>query len=143
MAVKVNIKILQKNLDKLIESFTTHQLPRYAENVKRELEALAPVADGTNSLPSGSHMRDQFRIGFTTDHGKRVIRIFNDAVNSRGQPYVKFQTSGTSPHIISGNPNLAFHWLSHGVFVVTPSVNHPGQAPNNYVMRALINGFHN
>lgn len=134
-------------MDKVVET----ELRRRAENVILEIQKLAPVSDGVNSytdgIPgnaSGGRLRDSFRIGFTTDHGKKVIRIFSNATNSRGQFYAGIVTKGSSPHIITArqNSNLAFKWISHGVFVITPQVSHPGTKPNTFIREGLRLGFH-
>ena len=44
-------------------------------------------------------------------------------------------TGGTRPHVIVGNPHLAFFWEKVGRFVIVHSVNHPGTKPNNYMER--------
>lgn len=133
-------------MDRVVET----ELKRRAENVIAEIQRLAPASDGTHSytdgIPgntSGGRLRNSFRIGFTTDHGKRVIRIFSDAKNSRGQSYARIITEGSAPHII-GSPdrNLRFQWIKQGVFVIKPFVNHPGTKPNNFIREALRIGFH-
>lgn len=141
MPVTVKVQIIQKNIDLMLDKVLSEGALRVrADRVLAEINRTAPVADGTHSFPDrggGGRLRDSFKIGFTTDHGKRVIRIFSDAVNSRGQPYAKFVTNGTRPHVINGNPDLAFQWISRGVFVIAPQVHHPGTAPNDFVRRAL------
>lgn len=44
---------------------------------------------------------------------------------------------GTKPHIITGNPLLAFFWPKMGTNVVFRSVHHPGTRPNDFLSRAL------
>lgn len=134
-------------MDKIVET----ELRRRADNVIAEIQRLAPVSDGSRSFTdgvsgrtTGGRLKDSFRIGFTTDHGKRVIRIFSNARNSRGQFYAGMVTKGTQAHVITAKnkPNLAFQWIKQGVFVFTPQVNHPGTKPNNYLREALRIGFH-
>lgn len=150
MANVIRMQILQSNLDKLMDKVVETELRRRAENVIQEIRILAPVSDGTHSFTdgvpgssAGGRLRDSFRIGFTTDHGKKVIRIFSIAKNRRGQDYAGIVTKGSNPHII-GSPdrNLRFQWIRNNVFVITPFVNHPGTKPNNFIREALRIGFH-
>jgi hypothetical protein len=141
---------MQKNLDQLRDKIIDTELKRRADNVITEIRALAPVSDGqhsfTDGVPgrtSGGRLRDSFRIGFTTDHGKRVIRIFSSAVNSRGQSYARIVSEGSGPHTIgSQDRNLRFQWIKNGVFVLTPQVHHPGTKRNDFIRQALHIGFH-
>lgn len=144
------IQILQRGLDKIIEEVVETDLLRRAENVLREIQITAPQSDGTRSYTdgvpgrtSGGRLANSFRIGFTTSHGKRVIRIFSSAKNSRGQFYAGLVIKGTKPHTIqaTNQSDLAFRWISQGVFVITPQVQHPGTQPNNFVLEALRRAF--
>lgn len=151
MPAQVRIQVLQRNLDLLIERVTQTELRRRAENVIREIQQLAPRSDGTNSYTNGvpgaangGRLADSFRIGTTTQRGKTVLRIFSNAKNSRGQFYAGMVAKGTAAHTITAKnrANLAFRWISQGVFVITPQVSHPGTAPNDYIRRGLAIGFH-
>lgn len=57
-------------------------------------------------------------------------------VNSNA-PHSIYVIKGTRPHVIEGNPLLAFFWPKVGQFVVFPKVNHPGTKANNFLQRAL------
>lgn len=149
-APKLEIKVLQKNLDLLLDQVTQTELLRRAQNVVREIQTQAPRSDGSNSytdgipnLTNGGRLAESFRVGFTTDHGKKVIRIFSDAKNSRGQFYAGMVIKGTKPHVIQARntPNLTFQWINQGVFVISPQIQHPGTQPNNFVLRALQTAF--
>lgn len=50
------------------------------------------------------------------------------------QPYAVFVHEGTKPHIIMGNPTLAFLWpaAGEGTFFFA-SVHHPGTKPNKFL----------
>lgn len=144
------IQILQRGLDKIIDEVVETDLLRRAENILREIQVSAPRSDGSRSFTdgvpgrtSGGRLANSFVIGFTTQRGKRVIRIFSNAKNSRGQFYAGMVIKGTRPHTIqaTNQPNLAFRWISQGVFVITPTVQHPGTAPNNFVLEALRTAF--
>jgi hypothetical protein len=146
MTVK-RVQLFQKNLDLLADKVAETELRRRMENVLREAQRLAPVS-GTNSFTdgvpgkrSGGRLRDSLRIGSTKQRGKTVIRLFSDARNSRGQQYANIVVKGSSPHVITGNPNLRFQWINRGVFVITPQVQHPGTEPNNFLLRALLTAF--
>lgn len=47
-----------------------------------------------------------------------------DAETDAGEGYGSFSDQGTPPHLIVGNPLLAFEW--HGQLVIVHSVQHPG-----------------
>lgn len=141
MAVK-RVQVLQKNLELLVDRVSERELLRRAQNVADIAKSLAPRADGSKSFHSGpDRLADNIKVGITTQRGKKVVRIFTDAKNSRGQEYARFIIRGTRPHAIVGNPNLAFQWIKNNVFVITPRVNHPGTHPNNFLLEALRRGF--
>jgi hypothetical protein len=50
------------------------------------------------------------------------------------QPYAVFVHEGTKPHVINGNPLLAFAWpkMGEGTFFFR-SVHHPGTKPNRFL----------
>jgi hypothetical protein len=54
-----------------------------------------------------------------------------------GQTYslVQLITTGTRPHVITGNPILHFTVAGEDVFV--RQVSHPGTAPNDFVSRSV------
>lgn len=150
MAVRVTtrIQVLQKNLDKLLDRIVETDLLRRAENVLSEIQILAPrsgtgnsFTDGVPDRHAGGRLANSFAIGYTTQRGKRVIRIFSNAKNTRGRFYAGMVDRGTSPHVIQGNP-LSFKWISKNVFVITPSVNHPGTKATGFLRAALVRGFH-
>lgn len=149
MTVK-RTQLIQKNLDLLADKVAETELRRRMENVLREAKALAPVSDGSRSftdgrpgIRSGGRLRDSLKIGTTKQRGKTVIRIFSDAKNSRGQQYANIVIKGSRGHVIAASrrPNLAFQWINSNTFVVTPEVSHPGTAPNNFLLRALLTAF--
>jgi hypothetical protein len=132
-----------------MDHVTETELRRRAENVIQAIEVTAPQSDGTHSFTngvpgniSGGALARSFQVAFTTSHGKRVLRIFSTAQNSRGQSYAGMVSRGTRPHVISGNPNLRFFWIRNALVVVNHAVSHPGTRPNNYLQEALRLGFH-
>lgn len=142
------IQVLQRGLDAIINEVVDTDLRRRADNVLAELQRTAPRSDGqksfTDGVPgrtAGGRLANSFRVGFTTQRGRRVIRIFSNATNSRGEFYAGMVTKGTAPHVIQGNPDLRFKWISRGVFVITPQVQHPGTSPNPFIVDALKNAF--
>lgn len=62
--------------------------------------------------------------------GRVVVRV----------PYAKFVVLGTAAHPIFPRKAkaLAFWWEKKGDFAVLPSVNHPGTAPNRFLLDAFI-----
>lgn len=152
MAAKIQrIQIIQRNVDRIADRVTETTLVRMADQVVREASALAPRSDGTNSFTdgvpgrtSGGRLADSLKHGFTTSKGKKVIRIFSDAKNSRGQEYAGYVVRGTRPHAIAARnaTNLAFQWINRNVFVITPEVQHPGTDPNrSWLQEALRRVF--
>lgn len=144
MTVK-RVQILQRGIDAALDYVARTELQRRAENVLREAKALAPVADGSRSFhdgqpgnTGGGRLRDSLKIGVVeSTRDKRIIRIFSDATNSRGQQYSNIVVRGSRAHAITGNPNLRFQSISRGVFVIIPQVRHPGTQPNDFLLRAL------
>lgn len=151
MAARVSrIQLVQRNIQAIEGRVTDTTLSRMADDVIRNASALAPRSDGTNSFTdgvagrtSGGRLADSLKKGFTTQRGKKVIRIFSDARNSRGQPYAGYVVRGTRAHVITGNPRLAFQWINRNTFVIAEKVNHPGTEPNKtWLTDALRRVFH-
>lgn len=144
------IQVLQRGLTAILNEVVDTDLQRRANNVLRELQRTAPRSNGqrsfTDGVPgrtAGGRLANSFRVGFTTNHGKRVIRIFSAAKNSRGEFYAGMVSTGTRAHTITARtqPDLRFQWINRGVFVITPSVSHPGTSPNPFIVDALKNAF--
>ena len=55
--------------------------------------------------------------------------IFGATVEATAD-HAEFVTEGTPPHLIQGNPILAFEW--RGAMRFYPYVSHPGTSPNPY-----------
>lgn len=53
-------------------------------------------------------------------------------------PYALAHHQGTRPHVIRGNPLLAFYSAKAGRVIVVPQVRHPGTRPNPYLREALV-----
>ena len=87
---------------------------------------------------------------FAGAHGHEVQRLPNGVRITAGagvggrrmrgrigpQQLAQIVVGGSRPHLIEGNPLLAFYWEKAGKFMILPSVNHPGTAPNDYLARA-------
>lgn len=55
-------------------------------------------------------------------------------------PYALYVHEGTQPHVITPKkaPRLVFFWGKAGKIVAFPRVNHPGNKPNRFLLRALL-----
>lgn len=84
-----------------------------------------------DSLPGGT-LRDSLRWAHGT-MGASLLGAF----------YGLFVIGGTMPHEIkpSAAPALAFYWERMGQSVVRASVNHPGQMPWDFRLKALDQAF--
>jgi hypothetical protein len=58
-------------------------------------------------------------------------------VGVQGVPYAIYVHEGARPHVIRGNPLLVFYWPKVGKTVYFRRVNHPGNRPNRFLVRAL------
>ena len=59
------------------------------------------------------------------------------ALSDDGFPYPVVIENGSRPHVIEGNPLLAFYWPKEGTFVITHSVQHPGTSAKPFVQPSL------
>lgn len=96
------------------------------EYLQSQLQALAPVG---KAQPGRAPGRLKGSIRGETDG---LTGTFTAA------DYAWYVIGGTSPHTISGNPLLAFEWDKAGGYVVFASVHHPGSAPNDFRLPALM-----
>jgi hypothetical protein len=58
--------------------------------------------------------------------------------------YARFVIHGTKPHVIKPKKPggyLRFYWFKKAKWMVVRSVNHPGTAANDFMIRALRRGF--
>jgi hypothetical protein len=75
---------------------------------------------------------------FTEDaeHGFAItINCDTTSCSPQRKSYALYVHEGTKPHVIEGNPLLAFTW--HGEQVFFASVNHPGYKGNPFLRDAL------
>lgn len=86
----------------------------------------------------GGRLRDSYKAKITSPK-LSVVGTFYTRV-----PYFKFVVGGVKPHLIEGNPLLAFPFLRFHVrtkrwmgLAVFPRVMHPGQKANPYNERAI------
>ena len=87
----------------------------------------APTGEGGGGTPLyASHFRTESldpELGW-------IMRI------GAAKKYAYFVHQGTKPHLIQGNPLLAFNWKKIGRFMILRSVNHPGTKPQPWLWRA-------
>lgn len=87
-----------------------------ADDIYDDSQALVPV--DTGELKASGYVEggaSEYKIGYTADHAA----------------YVEF---GTGPHLIEGNPTLAFSGA--GGMVFASEVHHPGTDPQPYLLPA-------
>lgn len=109
------------------------------EAVKREAVREAPVYQPPDDY-SASH-RDR-RAGTLRDSIVKRIATENDqpvVLVGSADPVAVFVHEGTQPHIIRARnaPLLVFFWKRVGRVVSFRQVNHPGNQPNRFLLRAL------
>lgn len=81
------------------------------------------------------------RKGIKTTQSRDILGRYSTGYDvTSNAPYSIFVLKGTRPHVITGNPLLAFFWPKMGANVVFRSVNHPGTSANNFLGRALRRG---
>jgi len=110
-----------------------------AERVKQKAIEIAPVGKPVEDGPPRDHPPGNLR-----DHiVKRVVtgpKGVTCLVGVWGVPYALPVHEGAAQHQIPGNPLLVFFWPKgpEGARVYTfRSVNHPGNQPNRFLVRAL------
>lgn len=145
MAVQ-RVILIQRSIERLRDQITETELNRRADNVLALAKALAPRSGTGRSLPSidSGQLADSLVKGFTTQRGRKVIRIFSNATNARGQLYARFVIRGTKPHIINAKTQgkrLRFFWIREGRIARPFFVRHPGTEPNNFLREALRRAF--
>jgi hypothetical protein len=77
--------------------------------------------------PFGPHLRD-------TIQGKVTSNTTAELRAGDGLKYAQFVESGTSRHLIQGNPTLRFEW--QGSVMFRRSVDHPGTQPRPFMKHA-------
>lgn len=150
MAVQ-RVQLTQRNVQRLLDRIGETELNRRADNVLAIARQLAPRSDGSRSftdgragVAAGGRLANSLKkTSVQTTRDGRQIRVFSDAVNSRGQSYARFVIKGTRPHVIRARnqPNLKFFWINGGIPMRIRRVNHPGTRPNNFLVEALRRGF--
>lgn len=83
-----------------------------------ELRELAPVGEGDHD---GPRLNETLEVTVLTIGGGE----FHGQIAFTAE-HASYTDEGTDPHIIEGNPLLAFEW--EGRLVIVRSVNHPGYA---------------
>jgi hypothetical protein len=100
-----------------------------AEKVRQEAIRLAPRSKGRGGGTLRSHIVK--RLGVFNSRDCYFVGV-PDSV-----PYAIYVSRGTAPHVIYGNPLLAFFWAKTGRTMFLRKVNHPGTKPNPYLQNAL------
>lgn len=93
------------------------------ERVKQAAIRLAPRKSGNLA----AHIVKRI----TTRNGQIQVLVGVENVD-----YAIWVHEGAQPHTITGNPLLVFFWAQAGGIVFFRSVNHPGNSPNRFLIRA-------
>lgn len=107
-----------------------------AEQFKQKARQQARGHYGTNPRSGCLENSIVKRVEFGGAHGIE-IRVVSDTspCSPTHESYSLFVHEGTKPHLIEGNPLLAFHW-DHGPdgpgTYFFQRVNHPGTKPNRF-----------
>jgi len=121
----------QLNRDKeALKAGATNLANATAERIKSYQEQFIAM---NQSIVTGN-MHDTI---FVDPIGDGEAEVGATALSDKGYPYPKLIEQGSPPHVIEGNPLLAFDWPKEGVFVITHSVQHPGSSPKPFVQPSL------
>jgi hypothetical protein len=104
------------------------------ELVKREAQRLCPVAKpepGARRARAPGTLRDSIVKRIRQGPEGPIVEVGSE------DPVALWVHEGTQPHLIEGNPLLVFFWAKAGRVVAFPRVNHPGNAPNRFLVQAL------
>ncbi|OEC87887.1 MULTISPECIES: hypothetical protein [Methanobacterium] len=121
------VEQLNKDKETLKESTTT-----LANAVAERIKAYQEQFISMNQSIVTSNMHDTIEVDPT---GDGTAEVGATATSDEGFPYPIVIEQGSRPHIIEGNPLLAFNW--NGAFVITHSVQHPGTSPKPFVAPSL------
>lgn len=108
-----------------------------AESLQEQLHMVAPVGQHYGlggSQQAGGTLRDSL-----------FFRVGPDGATLLGASHGLYVIGGTQPHPIRARNAraLRFWWVKKGGPFVGPSVQHPGNAPNDFRLTALANVFAN
>lgn len=120
---------LQKDKETLIES-GSNLANAIAERIKSYQEQFISM---NQSIVTGN-MLDSIEVD---NWGDGTAEVGATATSDEGFPYPVVIENGSRPHIIEGNPLLAFYWEKESVFVITHSVQHPGTSAKPFVQPSL------
>lgn len=120
---------LNKDKETLIES-GSNLANAIAERIKSYQEQFISM----NQSIVTSNMLDSIEVD---NWGDGTAEVGATATSDEGFPYPVVVENGSNPHVIEGNPLLAFDWPKEGVFVITHSVQHPGTSPKPFVQPSL------
>ncbi len=120
------------------------KLGRVTPAVRNELRGIVPSL--TNRLASlvdaklGSELKTRRTLSVaremheTTNEIYGLVRIDSPSANGVLPTYLEL---GTRPHVIEGNPILAFYWERLGQTVFFRRVNHPGNKAYRFLARSF------
>lgn len=126
--VFVNVNDAQEQ--RVFVRFADEDARERAQKVLDVARAEAPVGKG----PTSGALRASLKVTQSRETTGRYATGWDVSANTK---YAMFVIKGTRPHVIKGNPFLAFFWPKVNAFVVFRSVNHPGTKPNDFLSRAL------
>jgi hypothetical protein len=104
------------------------------ELVKREAQRLCPAGQsepGSRSARSPGTLRDSIVKRIREGSEGPIVEV------GSSDPVMLWVHEGTQPHTITGSPLLVFFFAKMGRVVAFPRVNHPGNKPNRFLLKAL------
>lgn len=109
------------------------KLPGVQKDIMRRTRNVARVARATCPSRTGK-LKATIRAERTTVAGVPAGQV---AVGNRGTPYVGAVIFGARPHIIRARQAKMLRFEAGGRIVFAKQVNHPGNRPNPFLVRAL------
>lgn len=124
----VHIVLFEPEIQKVLKApgdIVDRHLIIVGEQVKQAAIRLAPKRTGNLA----AHIVK--RIGRTGDEPQVLVGVEN-------VPYAIWVHEGANPHTIvaTNAPALVFYWAKAGGIVAFRSVNHPGNPPNRFLLKA-------
>lgn len=102
------------------------------ERMRQEAIATCPIGEAVGD-DDGRLLIDAIEVHFEDGSDARIELGTWAPAGQEG--YASYVVLGTEPHPIEGNPVLAF--VTGGTTVFTTHVDHPGNAPNDFITQAM------
>lgn len=108
---------------------------RMGDRILAHAKAICPVSSDENG-GGGPHLKDSLEKRIITGADPRIL-IGSKQTVPGGLSKLDLVVSGTDPHPIDAINGPVLVFTAGGTVVFTPHVDHPGTAPNNFVLEAI------